>query len=124
MKIPCELIVWYVLPSIRKELARVLVEESHLSQKEVANKLGLTESAISQYLKSKRGDELKFSQEILDEIKLAAEEIATSNNESLVIEKICKICHVIKNKGSLCQLHKSDDSKLDNCSICTGGVCI
>ena len=24
MKIPCELIVWYVLPSIRRELARIL----------------------------------------------------------------------------------------------------
>ncbi|MDX9798891.1 MAG: winged helix-turn-helix transcriptional regulator [Bacteroidales bacterium] len=124
MKIPCELIVWYVLPSIRKELARVLVEESHLSQKEVANKLGLTESAISQYLKAKRGDELKFSQEILGEIKVAAEQIANSDDESMVIGKICSICNVIKNKGALCQLHKSDDSKLENCNACIGGACI
>ena len=42
MKIPCELIVWYVLPSIRRELARELVEKHHLSQAEVARRFGAT----------------------------------------------------------------------------------
>jgi predicted transcriptional regulator len=55
MKIPCELIVWYVLPSIRRELARELVEKHKLTQAEVARRFGVTDAAISQYLKSKRG---------------------------------------------------------------------
>ena len=55
MKIPCELIVWYVLPSIRRELARELVEKHKFTQAEVARRFGVTDAAISQYLKSKRG---------------------------------------------------------------------
>jgi len=66
MKTPCELIVWYVLPAIRREFARVLVKEFNLTQREAARKLGVTESAVSQYLKSKRGKEMKFNQEIID----------------------------------------------------------
>src|SRR5665647_1652059 len=55
MKIPCELIVWYVLPSIRRELARELVDKHNFSQAEVARRFGVTDAAISQYLKAKRG---------------------------------------------------------------------
>ena len=55
MKIPCELIVWYVLPAIRRELARELVDKHGMIQAEVARKFGVTDAAVSQYLKSKRG---------------------------------------------------------------------
>ena len=52
MKIPCELIVWYILPSIRRELAKELVHNHKLTQAEVARRFGVTDAAISQYLKS------------------------------------------------------------------------
>ena len=54
MKPPCELIVWYVIPTIRAELAKELIKLG-LSQKEVSERLGITQSAVSQYVKDKRG---------------------------------------------------------------------
>ncbi len=117
---PCELIVWHLLPSMRREITKVLVADSQLSQKEVAKILGVTESAISQYLSSKRGDEFKFSPEILEEINKIAIQIKDSDSESIVIEKICSLCNLIKNKGFLCQFHKADDLSLHNCDHCTG----
>ena len=75
-KCPCELIVWYILPVIRKEFARMMVEEGNLSQKQAAEKLGLTEPAISQYLNSKRGSEMDFNPEITREIRKIAKELS------------------------------------------------
>ena len=60
MKIPCELVVWYVLPTIRREVARELVNSHGMSQAEVARKFGVTDAAISQYLKKKRGERWIF----------------------------------------------------------------
>ncbi len=60
MKVPCELIIWDILPAIRREFARILVEDFNLTQRETAKKLGVTESAVSQYMKFKRGKAVKF----------------------------------------------------------------
>lgn len=106
MKTPCELIVWYVLPAIRREFAMILVKEFNLTQREAAKKLGLTESAVSQYLRSKRGKEIKFDQEIIDEIEKSAKEILKSEKDSLVIEKTCSICTMIKDHRGLDELYK------------------
>ncbi len=101
MKIPCELIVWYVLPSIRRELARELVQKHHLSQAEVARKFGVTDAAISQYLKAKRGTnkELENSGRYEDfkrEVEISAVRII--NGSDIVVET-CRICEMVKRTG-------------------------
>ena len=49
-KIPCEYIVWNVLPSIRKEFAKSLMKNYGLNQKQIAKIINLTPAAVSQYL--------------------------------------------------------------------------
>ena len=60
--LPQEIEVWYVLPALRREYAKVLIKEHKLSQKGVAEILQVTESAISQYLTGKRASKVKFSE--------------------------------------------------------------
>jgi uncharacterized protein len=108
MKIPCELIVWYVLPSIRRELARELVEKHHLSQAEVARRFGVTDAAISQYLKAKRGasKEIENSgkyEEFKSEVELAAVRIM---NGSDIVTETCKICEMVKKSGMLVKVYE------------------
>ena len=67
---PQEIEVRYILPAIRRELARIFIQEHNLSQKEAANVLGLTEAAISQYLHYKRAKEVVFSDIIVNEIRV------------------------------------------------------
>ena len=62
-----EVEVRYVIPSIRRELANGLSKEK-FKQKEIAELLNITPSAVSQYLSKKRGT-VKFSKRITDEIK-------------------------------------------------------
>jgi len=114
---PQELEVWYLLPSLRKEIAKILVNEHELSQKEVAVIFGMTESAVSQYLKSKRANELKFSNQELAEIKKYADKIMQDkkNYHSHLFELSKKM----RGTKSLCELHKKRDSSLKkDCSLC------
>ena len=59
---PQEVELWYLIPALRREIAKILVKDYDLSQVEIAKILKITESAVSQYLKEKRGNELKFTE--------------------------------------------------------------
>ncbi|MCX6711107.1 MAG: transcriptional regulator [Candidatus Woesearchaeota archaeon] len=118
MKVPCELVVWHALPAFRKEIARSLVEDMHLNQRMAAEKLGITEAAVSQYFKNKRGSDMKFSKELKNEIRKAAKEIATSKKEYVVIQQICALCYMFRSRMLLCKFHKIDDKKPKGCKVC------
>lgn len=118
MKVPCELIIWNILPAIRREFARILVEDFNLTQRETAKKLGVTESAVSQYLKFKRGNAIKFDKKMINEIGKAVKDVSDSEKDSLLIEKTCSICALIRNYGILCKLHRAENAKLEDCDVC------
>ncbi len=91
MKLPCEEALWYTLPKVRADLARELIANG-LSQKEVAGKLGVTPSAISQYLHKKRGDSFKVPEGYDKIITAAAADILKSSDDSIVKSLMCKCC--------------------------------
>ncbi len=93
-KTPCEMIVWTVLPCIRKKLAKNLLGKG-LSQKEIAEKLGVSNAAISQYITDKRGGNVKLSDEINGEIEKSANAILNGED---AVKEICRICKIIKEK--------------------------
>jgi predicted transcriptional regulator len=108
MKIPCELIVWYVLPSIRRELAKELVVKHHLSQAEVARRFGVTDAAISQYLKAKRGTSKEIEnsgkyEEFKKEVEQAAVRIMNSSD---IVTETCRICEMVKKSGMLVKVYE------------------
>jgi predicted transcriptional regulator len=68
MKTPCEIILWNVVPVIRKEFAMNLIKNHNLTQRIVVQKLGITEAAVSRYVSGKRGALKITNEEIIDEI--------------------------------------------------------
>ena len=97
MKTPCEIIVWSVVPIIRKEFAKKLIENHDLTQRAVANKLGITEAAVSRYVSGKRGALEITDDEISEEIKESAKRIVKENGTT-VIEETCRICRILKSR--------------------------
>ena len=97
MKTPCEIIVWNIVPVIKKEIAKILVNEFRLNQKQTAEKLGTTEAAVSRYISGKRGALEITDKDILNEINKSAGKIANENSTILIME-ICRICRLLKNK--------------------------
>lgn len=106
MKTPCEVIVWNVVPVIKRELAKNLVSEFKLTQRETADKLGTTEAAVSRYISGKRGVLEITDDEILHEIKNSANRI-TEENGPAVIEETCKICKLMRSKNLIENIENS-----------------
>ncbi|MDY0293017.1 MAG: transcriptional regulator [Candidatus Methanomethylophilaceae archaeon] len=109
MKIPCELVVWYVLPTIRREVAKELVEVHKMSQAQVARMFGVTDAAISQYLKRKRGDNPLIEDSphhdlFAEEIKAAASRMALEGSD--FANEICNICTIVKKTGMLARIYE------------------
>ena len=104
MSVACEKMVRYVLPWIRKEFAKIMVNELELSQVQVAKKLDVTEPAISQYLSSKRGNEIEIGDEkILQAVKEATFRI---NDGSSLSKEICKICRLIRVSNAIPDVYR------------------
>ncbi len=115
---PQEIEVWYILPAIRKEFAKVMIEKG-LNQKETAKKLHLTEPAISQYLKDKRAKEIKFNPKVKAEIKKSVDNILKDSSTQVLIMELQKTLKVIKQEMILCDMHKKVDSTIpSNCDQC------
>ena len=96
--------MWYVLPAIRKEFALALIA-SGLSQKKVAEILGVTGAAVSQYKKEKRAHEFVFDDTFKAEVKKSVERVIQKPGS--VFDEMMRIDHYIKQSGLFCKIHRS-----------------
>lgn len=101
---PCEIIVWQILPALRRELARKLIQDFGLSQKEAAEKLGLTEAAVSRYISGKRADFEIPNGKVSKEIKKSANKIIGGNKKT-VINETCRICDILKSNNLIKEIN-------------------
>jgi len=99
---PIELEANLVLPTIRKEFCKAAVELGQ-KQKDVAKLLGVTEAAASQYLKGKRGSELKIDAEFKSIIKELVKKAIS--NKINAFEAIQLLENKFRLSGRLCHLH-------------------
>ena len=51
-----EVELWYIYPSIRKEMSKIMINKYNLKQKDVAEKLNINKSAVSNYVNKKRSN--------------------------------------------------------------------
>ena len=63
VKVPCQEIVWDIIPAMQAALAAELVSRG-VSQINVAKALSVAPSAVSQYLSGNRGHRIVFDAEI------------------------------------------------------------
>lgn len=125
MKPPCEVVVKRVLPAIRSILVKDLTERHDLSQTKIANQLGITQPAVSQYLGAARGSsKLKENLQesgLYSELKKLSDEIANGTTQKTqIIKKYCEICNSMGEKEILCTYHLESEPYLEeeNCSLC------
>ena len=112
---PQEIEVWYVIPAIRKEIAKEL-KNLGKNQTEISLILGITKAAVSQYFNDKRGKNIELSKKIELKIKNSAKQIS-KNPEELTTE-IQKIIQEIRKSGLLCKYHKEYSNIKNGCNVC------
>ena len=114
---PQEIEVWYLIPGLRRELTKILISDFGFSQKQVSQTLGITESAVSQYIKNKRGNEMKFSREDIQLIQDSANRISVNKSEAN--REIYNLCVKFRGSESLCDFHKKSDGSIPkDCDLC------
>jgi predicted transcriptional regulator len=98
------MVIWDVLPCIRAAIAEELVKRE-LPQKEISRLLGITPSALSQYVSKKRGYNIVFGEEIKASISQLADDLVDKKICNPV-ERICEISRTLREDEKRC---RSDD---------------
>ena len=107
--LPQEIEVWYIIPAIRKELAKILVKKHNQTYQKVGDMLGISKAAISQYLSNKRANKIKFPSQLQKEIEKSANIILKDGKKSVrEIQKILKTVRLKKFTCDLCEKYNSD----------------
>lgn len=122
--LPEELAVKSALPALRASIAKELMTRYGLTQTKIAELLGVTQTAVSYYLRDKRGSGAQDSIQA-EELKRSISEIAgmlaqKEVNRREVAMKFTEALIYIRRHRLLCSVHKQYEPYLDlaACDIC------
>lgn len=79
-----------LFPTIRAAIARKLIAEHNIPQAKVAEALGITQAAVSQYLKSVRGKQILQNPEIDEKINNICREFIENKKYPDLSKEFCK----------------------------------
>ncbi|MBE6500705.1 MAG: transcriptional regulator [Methanobrevibacter thaueri] len=120
MKPPCEIVVWYVIPAIRSELAKELLNLG-MKQKDVSEIMDITQPAVSQYITDKRGSGIKLDDNVKEMIHQFAKELSEGTaTKADLISRTCNICKNVKTIDVIEQLNIDKSELGDDCQTCLG----
>ena len=120
MKPPCEIVVWYVIPAIRSELAKELLNLG-MRQKDVSELMDITQPAVSQYITDKRGSGIKLDDNVRKMIQDFARELAEGEaTKAQLIGRTCAICKHVETSDVLEQLNIDKSELGEDCQSCLG----
>ncbi|MEM2976001.1 MAG: helix-turn-helix domain-containing protein [Candidatus Bathyarchaeia archaeon] len=123
MLIPCEIAVKSVIPAIKAAIAKELVETYGLNQNQVAEALGISQSAVSKYTRHVRGYVIKIDniQEIQPILESMINLIINGNPERTEFLKLfCQTCTTIRKEKLMCPYCQKTDPKIttEQCNFC------
>ena len=114
---PQEIELWYVYPSLRKEIANIMVRSHGLKQKEIAEKLGVTKAAVSHYVNEKRSKKKIFDKDFEARIEKSVKNIVENDADSA--KEIQFLLNGIRKNKTLCDIHRMFDSQVPKkCDVC------
>ncbi len=122
MLTPCEVAVKTVSPAIRALIAQTLLEKHKLKEIQVAQILGITQSAVSKYSKRVRGTAIPFDS--LPEVRTLTDNmidlLLTNPVQQVEVMKLfCQACSIIRSRGLMCPLCQENQCpKVDGCDFC------
>ena len=105
MILPCEVGVKTILPAVKAIMARSIVEKHGLNEKQTADLLGLSQSAVSRYVGRGRGNLLNIegTPEVLALIdQMVNHLIKAPDNKTEMLKLFCQTCTTIREKGLMC----------------------
>lgn len=112
MKSFCEVIASDILPSVRSIITRELIVNHKLTQKEVGELLGITQPAVSQYMKESRGTKVRILEKNLEVMQLIDQvttDLVNQHAENKIIgPHVCHICRKVREDKIIEQLQNAN----------------
>jgi predicted transcriptional regulator len=122
--IPCEVAVKSVIPAVKALMANELLEKQDLTQDRVAEILGISQSAVSKYMRKIRGyavkvDDMAEIQPLVHKMTTLLRSGAYERKEFL--KCFCRTCMVIRKTSIMCHFCQKTDPALnvEECGYCS-----
>jgi predicted transcriptional regulator len=120
---PCEVAVKSVIPAVKALLAKELLEKHSMKQHQVAQILGMSQSAVSKYNKKVRGHVIEIEE--IEEIQVPIRNMVAllvnrKDQRTEFLKLFCQTCIIIRKKGLMCKFCQKTDPtiEIENCNIC------
>ncbi len=128
MLLPSEIEAKSLIPAIRAILAKKLIKEYEMKEEVVAKVLGVTQAAISNYVRGTRGDmelinKLSSIYEVMNKIDDIAQDLkANKAYTPSTMSKFVELCNFMRYSFIICDVHHKIESNIDEemCELCKG----
>lgn len=124
--LPAEIESKTLIPAIRAILAKKLTAEYGIGEDKISKMLGVTQAAISNYIRGTRGDP-RLIEKLLTEEKVArmiddlSHDLASDRAYTpSALSKFISLCNYIKSSLLICEIHHNMESGIDErvCKEC------
>lgn len=123
MLLPAEIESKTLIPALRAILAKKLAEEHQIREDEISKMLGVTQAAISNYIRGTRGDP-KLIQKLMEDKQVSQliNELSDILSSDMAytpssLAKFISLCNYIKSSLLICEIHHNLESNIDE-AIC------
>jgi predicted transcriptional regulator len=124
---PYEIVAKSALPAFRAMVSKRLTEDHHMTQQEVATRLGVTQASVSNYARKARG--MMLDLEVDENIRNAADKVADllaadKPDRREALRLITEVCDYVRFNHILCGLHEELEPgfRTEGCYACLGSL--
>jgi len=123
MLLPAEIESKTLIPALRAILAKKLAEDHNVREEEISKMLGVTQAAISNYIRGTRGDPALIAKLLSDnQVSSLIDELTDNLSSDMAytpssLSKFIGLCNYIKSSLLICEIHHNLESDIDE-KIC------
>ena len=126
MLLPAEIESKTLIPALRAILAKTLAEKHEIREDQISKMLGVTQAAVSNYIRGTRGDpelikKLLAEDQVFEMISEISTDLASDRAYSpSSLSKFIGLCNYIKSSLLICDIHHNLESNIDEavCNEC------
>ena len=121
--LPAEIESKTLIPALRAILAKKLAEDHNIREDEISKMLGVTQAAISNYIRGTRGDPSLIAKLLAEEqVAKMIDELSDNLSSDMAytpssLSKFIGLCNYIKSSLLICEIHHNLESDIDE-QIC------
>lgn len=126
MLLPAEIESKTLIPALRAILAKKLAEDHSIREDEISKMLGVTQAAVSNYIRGTRGDPSLIAKLLAEkQVSTLIDELTENLSSDMAytpssLSKFIGLCNYIKSSLLICEIHHNLESNIDEkvCKEC------